>query len=110
VISSGVKTGCVKLESQVWGDRNKVVDGVQATPSSSKDRGELSIVLYMIRCQVMHGEWDGDELRSRVGSSRTSKLDQQWHDNHFTHPWSVAYTGDKVGHRLTGIFLLRLLA
>jgi hypothetical protein len=52
VVSSGVKTGCVKLESQVWGDRNKVVDGVQATPSSSKDRGDLSIVLYMIRCKA----------------------------------------------------------
>ena len=58
----------------------------------------------------MVSEWDGDESRIRFGSSRTSKLNQQWQDNHFTHPWSVAYTGDKVGHHLTDIFLLRLLA
>jgi hypothetical protein len=60
VISSGVKTGCVKLElqvwgvkmeSQVWGDGYRRVDGVQETASSSMDRGELSIVFYMIRCK-----------------------------------------------------------
>jgi hypothetical protein len=56
VISSGVKTGCVKLESQVWGDRNKVVDGVQETPSFSMDRGKMSIIFY-IRYDVKVNAW-----------------------------------------------------
>lgn len=51
MISSGVKTGCVKLESQVWGDRIKIDDGVQETLSSSMYRVDLSIVFYMIRCK-----------------------------------------------------------